>query len=495
METRLEDLCKVKLVIEFCTQRPEMKKSIVEAIKRTTPTYSPDICDYLNFDLNGKFSDTLRNLPMLLRNNMPYYLIPLIGREMIAWIFFHGETFDLEESYCINFIKSFKFNSKGVLNKELAALELVKDKNLSSVVRFKIACHYFFSEYILMLWENLTEIEKLCLRQAPPKDYTSIYVELIWSAYKQRSIQNLIDKGESVINDKVFVNACIYSFCSKNDISFQNYFEKLSKPNKLFVLQFSENILRFKLENITIDPNKYNFYNSNEPYLKMVEYLFTQLNSEQLKNLFQQNLDYFVLKALLNWPYQHLFMKAVNIFWENISNNNFYILLHVIMNMLGNYHLSKSFDYKLLFIKFWNMGLKNHKKYVLSVESGKTLINPILNSTDYIIIVGKETFVYQNHFILAKIFCLDDFNDENQFIIKLIMEDVSEEVKQKILDNQEQKICNRVARAGNFYIEDVFFKCCVPKYLVEKYKSNILKRKQDALLEPSECDPKIEPID
>ncbi|KAL7637990.1 UNVERIFIED_CONTAM: hypothetical protein RMT77_011603 [Armadillidium vulgare] len=136
MMCSLKNLCGRPSVIKI-SDHPHVKNQIFSSYSE----YS-DWSDKLQSEASSLLQDYC--LP---EGIIPWDFLPFIGIEMLKWAEYLKVQFNLPVKFSEDFIKSSYFTSRGLLDEEKAARELVNEPSLSVLLQYKISCYYFFSRY------------------------------------------------------------------------------------------------------------------------------------------------------------------------------------------------------------------------------------------------------------------------------------------------------------------------------------------------------------
>ncbi|KAL7634527.1 UNVERIFIED_CONTAM: hypothetical protein RMT77_014904 [Armadillidium vulgare] len=257
MASRLEELCGIQMAIELANKL-EFKRESLEL---------PDLNLYYSLHYYGsewwfenmekKVLDVLKELPFGLREKIPISVVIFCLSQSIEWARFHYEEFDLPLDYSCSFLKSSFFTSKGILNKEKAAREILKDTELCPSLKFCIACYYCLSDVIPVLWEQLPEEKK------PKIEIDGSIQGIVFLMRKKMAVlwsHSLLVKPDFIIKKtgdsfslfkfkKTFDNES-YRNCS--DVAFRKCFEELNESEKEEAVIFTRDKLSISLSNMNI---------------------------------------------------------------------------------------------------------------------------------------------------------------------------------------------------------------------------------------------------
>ncbi|KAL7631205.1 UNVERIFIED_CONTAM: hypothetical protein RMT77_018492 [Armadillidium vulgare] len=487
MVSRLEDLCGIQMAIEFANKL-EVKKEILRL-----PDL--DLDDSLWYDesepwfenMEKKVLDELKKLPFGLRGKIPIPVVIFCLTQSMEWAKLHNEEFDLPFDYSCSFLRSSFFTSKGILKKEKAAREILKDTELSPSLKFCIACHYCFSDVIPALWEQLPEDKR-------PKVENGVYCngfricgrnELadIWSYFLLGELQIIMKNTDCSFSfykfKKIFKKKSSRN-CS--DVAFKKCFEELNEPEKKKAVIFTSRKLRRKLSsfgrNKSDTPHLFHLQLllPFQKYLEIAIFFLRNLDERQLKVFFKPVTLHYLLFHSLSWPYQHMFMDVVSQFWEVLPKLAFSLLLHQIVSLMKNKWSSKFCDYHNILRDFWMQSSSSLKRFFFRLEK----VNKIemlsiftyqfsYNNPIYALISDFEDL--DSPYVICELFD-SPFTIEEK-IIRLILSSATLKEKSDIVKLQGSMIGKISFEACDLRKIDLFIECCVPKGRIESFKKEL----------------------
>ncbi|KAL7634528.1 UNVERIFIED_CONTAM: hypothetical protein RMT77_014905 [Armadillidium vulgare] len=492
MASRLEYLCGIQMAIEL-SNKLEFKIQILRL---------PDLDLYRSLWYCGserwfentekKVLDVLKELPFGLREKIPTSVVIFCLSQSMEWAKFLYEEFDLPLDYSCSFLKSSFFTSKGILNEEKAAREILKDTELSPSLKFCIACYYCLSDVIPVLWEQLPVDKR-------PKSEIDIRVHdigfrirkemaILWSYSllgKPNFIMKKMDDSFSLYKFKKTFDNESYRNCS--DVAFKKCFEELNESEKEEALIFTRDKLTYFLSNMETfgycesDTTPYLFplqlFLPYQKYLEIAIFLLRHLDHRRLKEFFQPVTLHYVLFHSLSWPYQHMFMDIVSQFWEVLPKSGFCLLLHRIMSLIENKSSSKLCDYHKILRDFWIQSSSSLKRFFFHLEGIDE--RDMLDELTY---EESDNFLYALHldfkrldysYVIYKLFD-SPFTTEDEKTIKLIFSSATLEEKSDIVRLQGDMIGKISFEACDIRRIDLFMECCcVPKERIESFKMEL----------------------
>ncbi|KAL7632203.1 UNVERIFIED_CONTAM: hypothetical protein RMT77_017471 [Armadillidium vulgare] len=490
MVSRLEDLCGIQMAIELANKL-EFKKEILRL-----PDFDLDCSLWYDEsepwfeNMEKKVLDALGKLPFGLREKIPIPVVIFCLSQSMEWAKFHKEEFDLPFEYSCSFLRSSLFTSKGILNKEKAAREILKDTELSPSLKFCIACHYCLSDVIPVLWEQLPEdkrpkIENKVLENSFCIEGRNKMADL-WSYSLLGELQFILKKTKDNFSLYKFKKSLKYNVLGRDcgDVAFKKCFEELNESEKEKALIFSRNKLRSLICNIesfgsyrSIHLFPLQLFLPFQKYIEMAIFFLRHLDERQLMVFFEPVLLHYVLFHLLSWPNQHLFMDVVSQFWEALPDTGFCLLLHRIVILMKNKSSSQLCDYHNILRDFWIQSSPSLKSFFFRLEG--------INERDmYSVFTYEERINYFMHhlgsdfeylgfsYAICELFD-SPFTFEDEKIIRLIFSSATLEEKSEIVRLQGNRIGKISFKACDLRRIDLFIECCVPKGRIESFKKEL----------------------
>ncbi|KAL7634667.1 UNVERIFIED_CONTAM: hypothetical protein RMT77_015044 [Armadillidium vulgare] len=491
MVSRLEDLCGFQMAIEFANKL-EFEKEILRLPELDLDRILWDGSEPWFENMEKKVLDKLEKLPVGLRGKIPIPVVNFYLTQSIEWAKFHKEEFDLPFDYSCSFLRSSFFTSKGILNKEKAAREILKDTELSPSLKFCIACYYCLSDVIPVLWEQLPEDKR-------PKIKNEIYCNRfciggrnemanLWSYFLLGELEIIMKKTDDSFSLYKLKKTFDDVSCRKgNDVAFKICFEELNESEKEEAVIFArEELKNFLSDFETFDRSEsitspYVFsiqlFLSFQKYLEIAIFFLLYLDERQLMVFFDPLTLHYVLFHLLSWPYEHMFMNVVSQFWEVLPKSGFCLLLHRIVSLIKNKSSSKLCDYHNILRDFWVQSSPSVKRFFFRLEG--------MNENDmFRVLTYEEGGVYflsdlhsdfkklRNLHVICEFF-ESPFTIEDEKIIRLIFESATMEEKSDIVWLQGNRIGKISFEACDLRRIDLFIECSVPKGRIESFKKEL----------------------
>ncbi|KAL7632710.1 UNVERIFIED_CONTAM: hypothetical protein RMT77_016981 [Armadillidium vulgare] len=489
MVSRLEDLCGIQMAIELASKL-QVKKEILRLPDLHLYESSWYFRNKLWFEyMEKKVLYEMKKLPFVLREEIPIPLVIFCLTQSIEWAKFHKKEFDLPFDYSCSFVRrSSFFTSKGILSKEKAARELLKDTELSPSLKFCIACHYCLSDVIPVLWEQLPEDKKPKIENGVLCNGFCIgernKMADLWSYSLLGELQFIMEKTSDSFSLYKFKKSLEYNGLRRDcgDVAFKKCFEELNETEKEEALIFTRNKSRYSICDIgSFGRHKRNLFPLQaflpfQKYIEMVIFLLRHLDERQLMVFFEPVLLHYILFHLLIWPYQHLFMDVVSQFWEVLPKTGFCLLFYRIVSLMKNKSYCKLCNYHNIFNDFWTQSSPSLKRIFFRLEGTN---RDILRVFPY-----EERVNYFKHFLASAfeqlrfsyVICdLFDspFTFEDEKIIRLIFSSATLEEKSDIVRLQGNRIGKISFDACNLRRIDLFIECCVPKERIESFKKEL----------------------
>ncbi|KAL7634649.1 UNVERIFIED_CONTAM: hypothetical protein RMT77_015026 [Armadillidium vulgare] len=484
MVSRLEHLCGIQMAIELANEL-EFKNEILRL---------PDLDDSLWYDesepwfenMEKNVLDALEKLPFGLRGKIPIPVVIFCLTQSIEWAKFHKEEFGLPFDYSCSFLRSSFFTSKGILNKEKAAREILKDTELSPSLKFCIACHYCFSDVIPVLWEQLPEDKRPKMKNKVFKNGFCIdgrnEMAGLWCYSLLGELEILMEeKDDSFSLYKLKKTLCNVSSRNCNDVAFKKCFEELNESEKEEAAIYAIDILYYFLRKRKIFERNANpvmyplqLFLPFQKYLEIAIFLLRHLNERQLMVFFEPVLLHYVLFHSLCWPYQHMFMDIVNQFCEVLPKAGFCLLLHRIVSLIKNKWSSKLCDYHNILRDFWIQSSPSLKRFFFILEGIFMLSMSTYEGDDDNIIfnIGSDSELLGSRHVIYNLFD-SPFTIEDEKFIQLIFSSATMEEKSDIVRVQGSRIGEISFKACDLRRIDLFIECCVPKGRIESFKKEL----------------------
>ncbi|KAL7634645.1 UNVERIFIED_CONTAM: hypothetical protein RMT77_015022 [Armadillidium vulgare] len=493
MVSRLEDLCGIQMAIELANEL-EFKKEILILPDLHLLGNSWFKESELWFEnMEKKVLDELEKFPFGLREKIPIPVVIFCLTQSIEWAKFYKKEFDLSFDYSCSFLKSSLFTSKGILNKEKAAREILKDTELSPSLKFCIACHYCFSDVIPVLWEQLPEDKRPKMKNKVFENGFSIdrrnEMADLWSYSLLGQLEILMEEEDDSFS-LYKLKKTLYNVSSRNcnDVAFKKCFEELNESEKEEAAIYTIDILwhflmKRKIFERNANPVMYplQLFLPFQKYLEIAIFLLHHLDKGQVKKFFKPPSLYYVLFHLLSWPYQHMFMDIVNQFWEVLPKFGFCLLLHRIVSLIKNKSSSNLCDYHNILKDFWIQSSPSLKRFFFRLEGiYKTDILSAFTyeeREDYCISILHSDFKFSDisqgtSYVICELF-ESPFTIEDEKILRLIFSSATTEEKSDIVWLQGHRIGKISFEDCELRRIDLFIEYCVPKGEIESFKKEI----------------------
>ncbi|KAL7635005.1 UNVERIFIED_CONTAM: hypothetical protein RMT77_013990 [Armadillidium vulgare] len=497
MVSRLEDLCGIQFAIELANELEFKKENLrlPDLDFDRSLWYDGNEPWFENMEM--KVLEALEKLPFGLREKIPISVVIFCLTQSIEWAKFHNEEFDLPFDYSCSFLRSSFFTSKGILNEEKAAREIIKDNELSPSLKFCIACHYCLSDVIPDLWEQLPEDKRPKIENKVFKNGFCIggrnEMADIWSYLLLRELQMIMEKTDDSFSlykfKKTFDNE---SFRNCSDVAFKKCFEELSESEKEEAVIFTRDKFNYFLVNM----ETFGYYESDtnpvlftlqlllpfQKYLEIAIFFLRNLNERQLKVFFQPVMLHYVLFHLLSWPYQHMFMNVMSQFWEVLPKIEFCLLLRRIVRLMKNKSSSRLCNYHNILRDFWIQSSSSLRTFFFILEGIfkrdmlSVRLAPYENDDDgdcyFITDIVPDSEQLGSWYVIYNLFD-SPFTIEDEKFIRLIFSSATLEEKFDIVRLQGNRIGKISFETCDLRRIDLFIECCVPKRRIKSFKKKL----------------------
>lgn len=457
MVTSFQEICGVKVAI-WISNFPEVKNQIFSASLNSLK-HSSEYKTWI-FALQKETSELLKNIPPGLVGCIPQYLVPLIGFQMLKWSKFHESHFNLTPKFCSEFIRGSYFTSKGTIDVEKTAKDLVKGSSLSPFLRYKIACYYFLSDIIPVLWRQFhdgtdgSKMKEMLIQN----DYEETVV--MWSEHLEKIQEFSLSASElNSETENFLIIAFRYGIEKENLAALKYCCKTVTKTWNIF--SFTE---KFRAENegilhVSVYHNGWPcklFEYQNFPYYEMLlsveleklvnilMFFLQQMKREEIKRfLIHFDISYAALRWFLSWPYQDLFLDVVDssLFFDLEGDNfldasDYYFLTKDIIELIEDPILGHTYNYRLLLKDFLIKSPSDFKER-LRIHSDPS----------------DRSFVY---FISPTLLRLRNFTPEDEYNYRLILKHATSQTKNAIFHHRGEEICQELISRGNFALADFF---------------------------------------
>ncbi|GFW40583.1 uncharacterized protein TNCV_4824191 [Trichonephila clavipes] len=243
-----------------------------------------------------------------------------VSLEVDRWLQDHSVLWTVDP--CLDLRSDLIWKPIGKIDRAKTAKSFIRNENLNIRIRYILACLYCYEDDVFSLWGRMSLIEQAFVCELSQKNDAV----KCWT----RSA-----KGESVIN---WNDLCFFSSLYPLGLPIIN--EKMGKALKEFrVASFMvKGLIEFEDIYQCLSPKEFDSC------------------SKSLKVLPQ-----YVLRYLLDWPFQAEFLKVASRGWTFLSTEGFHDLLKVIVFqriMIGR----DDFDYVYLLEEFWKQSPPRYKK-------------------------------------------------------------------------------------------------------------------------------------
>lgn len=256
-----------------------------------------------------------------------YGIAKTLCLEIKNWYLSHK---DIVLSTDIDLSNEIRWYSYGIIDRFGTAKILIQNENISMVLRFFLACKYFFDDHVHTLWDNLPKLSKL-------------YVVRQRSLASNRFWINHVNARETTDSTLMFRGATGTEYFNENYLGIRHYFKELTPEAKYQCISYGlreGNIHHFDL------------------YL-----CFSEMNIDEVKNLIHRlsatnRLN--MMECFLSWPLQCIFGKMLDQIWDFIPRYCFRNIFHFILRkrVEENWY---DIDYVQLVKEIWTLSPLSYK--------------------------------------------------------------------------------------------------------------------------------------
>ncbi|KAL7639625.1 UNVERIFIED_CONTAM: hypothetical protein RMT77_010126 [Armadillidium vulgare] len=446
MAESLQTICGIPVLVEL-SNHPAVKVHIFST--SATVLYDSAIARYQwNGHLQEVLSEVLKNFNALLKLIFPKDQIKFVGIEMLKWEDNVQEHFGIPTKFSQNFMKSSLFTSKGFIDEEKAARELINEPTISVFLKYKISCHYFLEDDILNLYEDLRNNEpnfKEMLSNLSPK--TPI---VMWSEYLDKT-RYASSQYQPSITHIFKVNSFSYGMENKKvaAVKFSLGLKEESRKSEMEINEEEKVVynsfckcMRWVANYLDEDGASYYSLLSKDfaAHYNLIQYFISLMTKEELKDiLIKEDLTFNTLYCFLHWPHQYQFMEIAQLMFESLKENYFEKLIFLIITFIHEECICWSYNSRQLLKKFWIESPSRLKRYIICRE------------TEF-----NESTLHK--YVIEQLFFISNFTSDDINNVYLILKEASPIEKKNIYKIQSKRICNELCSLGHFKIADFFFK-------------------------------------
>ncbi|KAL7634376.1 UNVERIFIED_CONTAM: hypothetical protein RMT77_014753 [Armadillidium vulgare] len=449
MMSSLENLCRIPTVVVI-SNHPDIKEQIFTYSLKSlnSPTEYDDWSGALQSELSTLLNG--HSIP----EGIPWDSLPFIGIEMLKWAEYLHANFDMPIKFTKDFIKSSYFTSRGLLDEEKAARELINEPSLRVFLQYKIACYYFFQDIAKRLWRKFhkeSEFKQIFMK------YHSEDPLVLWTKYFKKTENSSLSEPELDRISRDFIN---------NIFNYGMFSRNLSAI-KFVALSGSRGILdgiegNYWIELLAYEMNQIPNISENHLPSKLLlsrnfsslrDIMINLLNLVKRENRESFSLDSFkvyynLLKSFLVWPYQDFFMKTAISVFNILTDCEFYQLMHDFLNVIADPNLNRTYNYRHLLREFWIKSPTKHKKYFMHIEAAE----PEKHSLTFI----DGNLDLSPSFVLQKIIMLNNFSNEDEKNFQLILQSATLEEKENIINVQGEKCLSELLSKNKLKLVDMY---------------------------------------
>lgn len=425
----LEHIALLKVVLKLWNQ--DDIKNLMS--KFCFPFFNTDLTDeWLKIEDRVREKAVQLPLPKLLKDETLGFIKP-IGFQILRWMEHHRDTF-----FNIDLPDEFLLTPQGTINEKETAKMLIENESLDISTRYKMSCVYCLEEDILRLWNKLPEERKRTFYSEEDPTYVHQHELVFLWTY---DIKGEIAKVNDMIERKLQQRCSPYQYAFEcavkhgNRVAIQYFFKKLTSSERKESLMKSVGYIVYE----RLDINKCSEF-LYEYYSDVLCILVSLMDEEQQMEVFKDFPCHFLI-SFLDFPWQIFFMEIANRMWNFLPEDVYGVLLLRMVDKLNQGY--RDFNYRKLFMEYWQQSPNSHKRYVLN-ESHES-------------------------YLLLKIFKSKDKN-----IIKLFFQDAMINEKKKFLYSYcGQDICEDLIDCEEWDLLGFFLRECISS------KDEMIKFKQD----------------
>ncbi|KAL7632606.1 UNVERIFIED_CONTAM: hypothetical protein RMT77_017109 [Armadillidium vulgare] len=469
----LQNICEVKIAVMIANHK-DIKKKIF-----TTNFFDLSEDVFIIFkewrmDLNCIINRILKKFPSDVENRISKFLVIYVVIHMWKWAKYQHLHFRLPLKFIKNFIKVSFFTSKGCVNEELAARELLKKSRMGLFMKYKIACHYYLEDIIPVLWQQVRHQEnfKSKLKEENIADPVVMWSEYLEEKEKVNPPSLLIYATESFLAEAFQVsldkeNVAGIKYCwramtpSKRILDSCEYFKALRREGKYVSVHDAGWLIKLSFYSNTSYYDQLSLSKGFEKVINILEFFILELKQGECKDfLFSFNVWHELLYYLLRWPYQHLFLPVADYCFEvvrdelkfsilSFKEEEYYSILHNIVDLGQNPDFCRTYNYPYLLREFWSRSPQRLKEFVISIECER-IERPYTKPS------GIPCYRIISNFLLEKLILHSDvtFDDESNF--RLILENTNSQDKTDIFKTKGKNVCQKLISHEKFKLASVF---------------------------------------
>ncbi|KAL7633715.1 UNVERIFIED_CONTAM: hypothetical protein RMT77_015669 [Armadillidium vulgare] len=444
MVVSLQNLCvgKVPIVI---TNHPDVKDYIF--CSSLFPLESCSKFGEWKVALESIIPRIIEKFPQRLVDMVHLPSIPFIALGILRWADFIKSNFGLTFEFSRNFINCSHFTSEGTIDEEKIAKVLVRNHNLETIVRYKIACYYFMEEEIILLGNKLqeeTNFNKLI------ENHDSGEPIVMWSNFLKKRLLMLSSPMELMDLNYNFImkafrygltnkNVAAVKYCWNNSMT-QNVFQALPPMGGGEALLRDNNASRPSVffKNWELSALELFLSRDFEGCRNVLLFFLRRLNQMELEEYLRVQSVTSIFKYLLLWPYQNILTNKLVPYLQNLKYCDHNYLVHNIVELIKDPHLSQTYDYRNLLKEYLINRPVDPRKHIVFIESLSSISNnffipsvPLLKNLHAL---GR--FSPEDEQIISLISEFEDFNSEELFFILKLEENEESSILISLKDLQ-----------------------------------------------------------
>ncbi len=364
-----------------------------------------------------------------------------VGLQILKWMEYHRDL--LNGGYVKRNLSRLFWTPQGTVDKKKTAEILIKDESLDITKRYKLACIYCLEDDVPELWNKIPENRrKSFYSEEDPRKVRQQELVVLWTYDIKGEVAKMDNMIERRWQSKCspYQYAFEYAAVGGNKAATEYFLQKLTpREREELLVRTAGYVAKRRCDsarNCTDLPK--------EHYADVLCFLLSQMDEEQQIEVFK-SYPYKVLKCLLDWPWQSLFMETANRMWGFLSGKDCHYFLREMADKVIEGH--RDYDYQKLFGEFWQQSPNAHKRYVIDeCASG---------------------------FLLSKLFKIKD--EKN---IELILKDANLiEKKKLIFCDRGQDICQHLVYGDKWNLLEFLIRECISsKNEMIKFKEEFKER-------------------
>ncbi|KAL7632607.1 UNVERIFIED_CONTAM: hypothetical protein RMT77_017110 [Armadillidium vulgare] len=474
----LQNICEPKVAVVIANHKDIRNKILFSDFSVSNDDFRSFISfKELKLILDPFINRILRKFPPALVKRISKFLVVYVAIQMWKWAKYQHSHFHLPIIFINHFIKASFFTSKGCINEELAARELIREPCMGLFIKYKIACHYYLEDIVPVLWQQVRHQENF---KSKLKEESFNNPVVMWSEYLEEKEKVYPESyaTESFLAEAFRAsvkeeNVAGIKYCwgamtpSKRIFDHFEYYEALKREDKFVSVHQDDAFWVSELNNYySLTYDELQISNGFQNVIDTLEFFLSQLKQDEREDfLLSYSAWNELLCYLLIWPNQHLFLLVADCAFQvvrdelatnelNLSihfKDTYYGILHIIVDLSKNPDICRTYNYPYLFKEFWRRSPQQLKEFVITIECER-IEHPYSNPYSRPYRISYMT----SKFLLEKLMLQSDvtFDDENNF--RLILETANSQDKFNIFKTQGKNVCQKLISYEKFKLASVF---------------------------------------